>query len=86
MKTVLKLAALSIILAAAAGCGPSPDEVDIADVNARDALDQLSGLRSRVDELEFEVQELRDELQREQSERQSEDANMASEIANHYHF
>jgi uncharacterized protein YceH (UPF0502 family) len=49
MRWALLLATLSLV-----SCGPSNNEVEVADVNARDALDQVSSLRSRVDELESE--------------------------------
>ena len=71
---------------ALAACGPSKDSVDVADVNARDALDQLSSLRDRVDALEGEVEELRNDLQNEASTREMEDANIADEAANHAHY
>lgn len=75
-----------LVALALAACGPSKDSVDVADVNARDALDQLSSLRDRVDTLEGEVEELRNELQNEAVTREQEDANVASEITNHSHY
>lgn len=46
--------ALILVSLSLASCGPSADAVDTADANARDALDQVGSLRSRVDELESE--------------------------------
>lgn len=49
MRWTMILLATALSLAA---CGPSKNSVDVADVNALNALDQISSLRSRVDELE----------------------------------
>lgn len=46
--------AVLLVTVSLVSCGPSNSEVEVADVNARDALDQVSSLRSRVDELERE--------------------------------
>jgi cell division protein FtsB len=48
-----------LVALALAACGPSKDAVDVADVNARNALDQISSLRSRVDQLESENEQLK---------------------------
>ena len=78
--------AVFVIVLLSAACGPSKDSVDVADVNARDALGQISALRDRVDVLEAEVEELRDDLQNEAVIREEEDANVASEAMNHSHY
>lgn len=69
-----------------ASCGPSNDTVDAADFNARDALDQISSLRSRVDELESQVSDLETQVHNEASTRESEDAGLDDQIQNHTHY
>ena len=68
------------------GCGPSKDSVDVADVNARNALARVSALSARIDELESRVEELQTDLQNEASTRESEDAQIASDFEDHTHY
>ncbi|HZV84618.1 MAG TPA: hypothetical protein VFF48_06485 [Brevundimonas sp.] len=78
--------AVLFFLMSLAACGPSEDSVDVADVNARNALAEVSSLRGRVDELESQVQGLQNEVQNEAMLRESEDAQIADEVANHSHY
>jgi len=49
---VVRAAVLSVSLALCAACTQPGDKADVADVNARNALDRVAALERRVDELE----------------------------------
>lgn len=78
--------ALVLMVAACGDKGPSRDDVDVADVNARNALARVTEMQARIDDLESEIGDLRAELDDERSARLSADSDLERQVRNHYHY
>ena len=59
----MRFAALALVALALTGCGdPQKERLEIADVNARNAIVKAEELSSRIDALEARVDELETKL------------------------